>query len=423
MRRDSALPVRLVPLALTVQLFLDAMMTETRPAPLSGRRILDLSRVLAGPWCTMILADLGAEVIKIEHPGTGDDTRAWGPPFVAGESAYYLSANRTKKSVAIDLSCAAGQEAVRALAAKSDVVVENFKLGGLDKYGLDHASLTAINPALVYCSISGYGRESPLAAMPGYDYVIQAAGGLMSINGGRDEAPVRAGVAVADLFTGMSAAQAILAALIARDRDGVGQYIDMALYDCQLAMLANVGSATLISGEDGARWGNQHPTVVPYQTFGTADGSVVIAVGNDRQFRALMTLSGTVSLADDPRFRTNGDRVVNRDALIPLMAPVVAAHSTAWWLDALAKAGVPGGPVRSVKMALSAPETHARNMVVTLDHPTAGPIDLIGSPLKLGSTPVVDPVAPPLLGEHSDAVLGALLGYDAAQVRAAAGHI
>jgi crotonobetainyl-CoA:carnitine CoA-transferase CaiB-like acyl-CoA transferase len=396
-------------------------MTATRPAPLTGKRILDLSRVLAGPWCTMILADLGAEVIKVEAPGSGDDTRAWGPPWAAGESAYYLAANRSKKSVAIDLSCAAGQAAVRALAAQSDVVVENFKLGGLDKYGLDYASLAVLNPRLVYCSISGYGRESPLAALPGYDYVIQAAGGLMSINGGRDEPPVRVGVAVADLFTGMTAAQAVLAALIAADRDGVGQHIDLALYDCQLAMLANVGSGVLVSGQDGARWGNQHSTVVPYQTFETADGNVVIAVGNDRQFRVLMDLIGLGALADDSRFATNGGRVVNRAPLIDAMVPVVKRETTAWWLDALAKAGVPGGPVRSVKQALDAPEARARDMVQTVAHPTAGQIDLIGSPLKLSGTPVASPVAPPLLGEHSVEVLGQLLGYSPAQVSAAAG--
>ncbi len=369
----------------------------------------------------MILADLGAEVIKVEAPGSGDDTRAWGPPYAAGESAYYLCANRTKKSVAIDLSCAAGQAAVRALAAQSDVVVENFKLGGLDKYGLDYASLSAINPRLVYCSISGYGRESPLAALPGYDYVIQAAGGLMSINGGREEPPVRVGVAVADLFTGMTAAQAVLAALIAADRDGVGQHVDLALYDCQLAMLANVGSAVLVSGEDAARWGNQHPTVVPYQTFETADGNVVIAVGNDRQFRILMRMIGLDALADDARFATNGARVVNRAALIDLLIGPVKAHATAFWLDALAKAGVPGGPVRSVRETLDAPESRARDMVRSVAHPVAGQVEMIGSPLKLGGTPVTDPVAPPLLGEHSDEVLGKLLGYSPEQVTAAAG--
>ncbi len=396
-------------------------MTPTRPAPLAGKRILDLSRVLAGPWCTMILADLGAEVIKIEEPVRGDDTRAWGPPWAAGESAYYLCANRTKQSVAIDLSTAAGQEAIRALAALSDVVVENFKLGGLDKFRLDYASLSAINPRLVYCSISGYGRDGPLAATPGYDYVIQAAGGLMSVNGGRDEPPTRVGVSVADLFTGMTAVQAVLAGLIAAERDGVGQHIDLALYDCQLAMLANVASSVLVSGSDAQRWGNQHPTVVPYQTFATHDGSVVIAVGNDAQFVRLMTLVGLDELAGDARFTKSAARVENRDVLIDALIPRVKAETTAFWLEALEKAGVPGGPVRTVQQALAAPEAVARAMVRTVPHPAAGTVDLVASPLKLSGTPVVEPVAPPMLGEHSEEVLSRLLGYSPAQVSAAAG--
>ena len=396
-------------------------MSSIRPAPLAGRRILDLSRVLAGPWCTMILADLGAEVIKVEEPTRGDDTRAWGPPYADTESAYYLCANRNKQSVAIDLSCPAGQAAVRELAAQSDVLVENFKLGGLDKYGLDYATLAVQFPKLIYCSISGYGRNSPLAALPGYDYVIQAAGGLMSINGGKDEPPVRVGVAVADLFTGMAAAQAVLAALIARDRDGLGQHIDMALYDCQLHMLANVGSGVLVSGEDGARWGNQHPTVVPYQTFETADGHVVIAVGNDRQFKLLCGLIGRDDLGSDPRFQTNAGRVVHRDPLIAALVPVVKTQTTAWWLETLAEAGVPGGPVRSVGEAFAAPEAVERGLVTRVPHPTAGEVPLVASPLRLSDTPVVPPVAPPLLGADSDAVLGGLLGYSPEQVRAAAG--
>ena len=396
-------------------------MTTSRPAPLTGKRVLDLSRVLAGPWCTMILADLGAEVIKVEEPKRGDDTRQWGPPWAAGESAYYLSANRGKKSVAIDLSCTEGQAAVRALAAVSDVVVENFKLGGLDKYGLDYTSLSAVNPCLVYCSISGYGRTGSAAALPGYDYVIQAAGGLMSITGGRDEPPVRVGVAVADLFTGMTAAQAVLAALIAAERDGVGQHIDLALHDCQLAMLANVGAGVLVSGEEAERWGNQHPTVVPYQTFQTLDGVVVIAVGNDRQFRLLMDMLGEGALAEDARFATNGARVVNRDALIERMIPLVRQQTTDWWLAALANAGVPGGPVRTVKQAFESVEARARDMVVRVPHPKAGDVALVASPIKMSGTPVVDPVAPPLLGADSASVLSALLGYSTEEIRAVAG--
>lgn len=395
-----------------------------RPAPLAGRRVLDLSRVLAGPWCTMILADLGADVIKVENPHGGDDTRGWGPPYAGGESAYYLCANRNKKSIMIDLACADGQAAVKALAAKSDVLVENYKLGGLEKYGLDYASLSSAFPGLIYCSISGYGRNSPRAAEPGYDYVIQAEGGLMAINGDIDRPPVRVGVAVADLFTGMFAAQAILAALIAKDRDDVGQHIDMALFDSQLAMLANVGSSCLVSGEEPRRFGNSHPSVVPYQTFDTADGGIVIAVGNDHQFGILCNeLLGRPDLANDPRFATNAARVENRDGLIPLLKPLIAAHPSDWWLTNLKKAKVPCGAVRPMTAALAAPETIARDMVQTVVHARAGTVPLIGSPLKLGSTPVVAPVAPPMLGEHSREILSELLGYNDEQVARAAGQI
>ena len=396
----------------------------TRAAPLAGRRILDLSRVLAGPWCTMILGDLGAEVIKVENPKGGDDTRGWGPPYAAGESAYYLCANRNKKSVAIDLSCAEGQAAVKALAASSDVLVENYKLGGLDKYGLNYATLSDQFPGLIYCSISGYGRQSPRAAEPGYDYVIQAEGGLMAINGDVDRPPVRVGVAVADLFTGMFAAQAILAALIAKDRDGLGQHIDMALFDSQLAMLANVGSSCLVSDEEPKRFGNSHPSVVPYRTFESADGRFVIAVGNDHQFGIFCCdLLDRPDLADDARFATNSARVKNREALDAILEPLVAQKPTHWWLESLHKVKVPCGEVRPMKAALGAAETLARGMVQSVSHPLAGTVPLIGSPLKLGRTPVVAPKAPPLLGEHSGEILGGLLGYDAAMIARAAGQI
>lgn len=390
-------------------------MTETpTAAPLAGRRVLDLSRVLAGPWCTMVLADLGAEVTKVEHPRGGDDTRHWGPPYAGGESAYYLCANRNKRSIALDISKPEGQRIVRELAADADVLVENYKLGGLDKFGLDYAAIAAINPRIVYCSISGYGRTSPIAERPGYDYVIQAEGGLMSVTGPVDGEPMKVGVAVADLFTGMAAAQAILAALIAADRDGVGQHIDMALYDCQLAMLANVGSAALVAGSEPRRYGNGHPTVVPYQLFDTSDGQVVIAVGNDAQFAAMCTkLLGRADLAADERFATNSARVSNREALLAELIPLIAAKPTAWWLDGLREAGVPTGEVRGVGAALAAPETAARGMVATVPHPTAEQVKLVASPLKLGRTPVVDPVAPPLLGQDSREVL-ARLGYDGA---------
>ena len=392
---------------------------STRPAPLAGRRVLDLSRVLAGPWSTMVLADLGADVVKVENPRGGDDTRGWGPPYAGGESAYYLCANRTKRSIAIDLACADGQAIVRALAAEADVLVENYKAGGLDRYGLGPADLCTLNPRLIYCSISGYGRASPLAARAGYDYVIQAEGGLMAVTGEPEGVPVKTGVAVADLFTGMAATQAILAALIARDRDGIGQHIDMALYDCQLAMLANVASAYLTTGVEPPRLGNGHQTIVPYQQFDTADGRIVIAVGNDRQFAALATLIGDGHLASDPRFATNAGRVAHREAVLARIAPRVRAQRSAEWLEALRAAAIPCGEVRSVGAALSAPETEARGMVQHVPHPSAGDVGLVASPLKLAGTPVVAPLAPPLLGEHS-AVILAELGYAPDRVAALA---
>ncbi|PJI89492.1 CaiB/BaiF CoA transferase family protein [Sphingomonas koreensis] len=387
-------------------------------APLAGRRVLDLSRVLAGPWCTMVLADLGAEVTKVEHPRGGDDTRHWGPPYTGGESAYYLCANRNKRSVALDISKPEGQRIVRDLAAQADVLVENYKLGGLEKFGLDYSSIAAINPRIVYCSISGYGRRSPIAERPGYDYVIQAEGGLMSVTGPVDGEPMKVGVAVADLFTGMAAAQAILAALIAADRDGAGQHLDMALYDCQLAMLANVGSAALVAGTEPRRYGNGHPTVVPYQLFDTLDGQVVVAVGNDAQFTAFATrLLDRPDLATDERFAKNGSRVANRDALLAEIMPLMRRHTTEWWLAGLRSVGVPTGAVRQVGEALAAPEATARDMVATVAHPSAGEVKLVASPLKLGRTPVVSPVAPPMLGQHSRTVL-AELGYRADEIEA-----
>ncbi len=389
--------------------------SATRPPPLAGRKVLDLSRVLAGPWCTMILADLGAEVVKVENPQGGDDTRHWGPPYVGGEAAYYLCANRNKRSIAVDFSRPEGQEIVRRLAVRADVLVENYKLGGLDRYGLDYPSVSALNPAIVYCSISGYGRASPIADRPGYDYVIQAEGGLMAVTGPAEGEPMKVGVAVADLSTGMAAAQAILAALIARDRDGIGQHIDMALYDCQLSMMANVGAGYLASGAEPRRYGNGHPTVVPYQVFETADGRIVIAVGNDRQFAAFAKLLGRPDLAADPRFAGNPGRIRNRDALLAMVEPLVRARAGADWLAALRAAGVPCGEVRSVGAAMSAPETLARGMIRTVPHPTAGEVALVASPLKLSGTPVAEPVAPPLLGEHSGPVL-AELGYQAEEI-------
>lgn len=374
---------------------------DTRP-PLAGLTVLDLSRVLAGPWTTMVLADLGADVIKIENPQGGDDTRHWGPPYAATESAYYLCANRNKRSVAADLRTRDGVDMVKALARSADILVENYKAGGLERFGLGYADLAAENAGLIYCSISGYGRNSPLAERPGYDYVMQAEGGLMAVTGTPDGEPLKVGVAVADLFAGMAAVQAILAAVIARKRDGLGQHLDIALYDCQLSMLANVGSAWLVSGREPSRYGNGHPTVVPYQTFATSTQTIVVAVGNDRQFMMLCALLGRPALGTSPEYAKNADRVKNRVALIAQLSPLFRARNSEYWLSELKRIGVPCGTVRSVGEALEAPETAARQMVQAVQHPTAGEVRLVASPLKLSRTPVVPPTAPPLLGQHTD---------------------
>jgi crotonobetainyl-CoA:carnitine CoA-transferase CaiB-like acyl-CoA transferase len=360
----------------------------------------------------MILADLGADVIKIENPQGGDDTRQWGPPYLGTESAYYLSANRTKRSVVADLRTAEGVALVKSLARQSDVLVENYKAGGLERFGLGYKEIAAENPGIIYCSISGYGRQSPLADRPGYDYVMQAEGGLMAVTGRPDQEPVKVGVAVADLFTGMASVQAILAAVIARGRDGLGQHIDMALYDCQLSMLANVGSSWLSSGREPSRYGNGHPTVVPYQTFATATSMIVVAVGNDRQFSMLCSLLGQPDLSSDISYATNSARVANRDALIATLSPLFLRRDADHWLNELRRIAVPCGAVRSVGEALEAPETAARDMICRVSHPTVGEIRVVGSPLKFSRTPVVAPVAPPLLGQHTDEVTRALAEND-----------
>jgi crotonobetainyl-CoA:carnitine CoA-transferase CaiB-like acyl-CoA transferase len=378
----------------------------TRPAPLTGKKVLDLSRVLAGPWATMILGDLGADVIKVERPGSGDDTRQWGPPFAGGEAAYYLCANRNKRSLALDIAAPEGQAIVRELAAAADVVVENFRSGALARYGLDYNALRAVNPRLVYCSITGYGHDSPEATRAGYDYVIQAEGGLMAVTGPSEGPPMKVGVAVADLFTGMAAAQAILAALLAADRDGEGQHIDMALIDCQLAMLANVGSAALVSDGEPLRWGNAHPAIVPYELFDCADARIVLAVGNDRQFRALCeNVIARPDLADDDRFARNAGRVANREVLVPLIAEALAAKPIDEWLAKLAEQGIPAGKVRGVHEALTHPVAQARGMVRPAAHPTIPDLELVASPLKLSQTPIEWNRAPPLLGEHGAEIL------------------
>ncbi|MCC7049098.1 MAG: CoA transferase [Alphaproteobacteria bacterium] len=390
---------------------------QTRRPPLDGIRVLDLSRVLAGPWCTMTLGDLGADVIKLEPPGAGDDTRSWGKRIAGLESTYFLSANRNKRGIAVDLGKPEGAALARALAERADVLVENFKLDGLKKFGLDYEAVRALNPGLVYCSISGYGRTGPAAARAGYDAVIQGESGLMSITGQPEGPALKVGVALSDVMTGMYAVQAILAALIARQQTGRGQHIDLALLDCSMANLANVASSALLLDTVPKRYGNAHADIAPYQTFTASDGDIVVAVGNDGQYRKFCAeVIARPDLAADPRFATNPLRSQNRAALVPEIAAVMKAKPRAWWIERLLKSGVPGGAVRDVKEALGSPEAAARRMVRAVPHPLAGTVKIMGSPLNLSDTPVREPAAPPTLGQHTDAVLREVLGMDAAAI-------
>lgn len=392
-----------------------------RPAPLTGIRVLDLTRVLAGPWCTQNLADLGAEVIKIERPGAGDDTRGWGPPYLKDaqgkdttEAAYYASANRNKQSVAIDIATERGAGLVRELSKQCDILVENFKVGGLSKYGLDYESIKAINPALIYCSITGFGQTGPYASRPGYDFMIQGMGGLMSITGERDDlpggGPQKAGVAVADLMTGMYSTVGILAALHERARSGLGQHIDMALLDCQVAMLANQNLNYLTTGVAPRRAGNAHQNLVPYQVFAATDGHLIVAVGNDTQFKAYCHVIGRPALSEDIRYKTNSNRVINREILIPLLTEAMKLQARDYWLDALEKAGVPAGPINTIDQVYENPQVKARGMRQTLPHGSAGEAPVSSSPLRFSDSPVNYHHAAPLLGEHTEQVLRERLG-------------
>lgn len=375
--------------------------------PLDCIKVLDLSRVLAGPYCTQTLGDLGAEVWKIEEPRNGDDTRGWSPPEVHGQSSYYLCCNRNKLSVAVDFKSDEGRAELLRLADEADVLIENFRIGTLERYGLGYEQLRRRNPRLVYCSISGYGRTGPRAQEAGYDFVIQAESGLMAITGEVEGEPVKLGVAVADLITGMNATQAILAALIAREKTGAGQLIDISLMDCAVALLANVASAHLATGADSKRYGNAHATVVPYQLFQSADAAFVLAVGNDSQFHKLCrTVLGRPDISEDARFTTNRDRVVNRDALIPLLAEIFLTRDTATWLAELGAAGIPSGKVRQVSEVFASPEVEARGMLRTAVDAEGREYRLVGSPLHFSATPVRPPSAPPRLGEHTERVLG-----------------
>jgi crotonobetainyl-CoA:carnitine CoA-transferase CaiB-like acyl-CoA transferase len=394
----------------------------TDKSALAGVRVLDLSRVLAGPWATQILGDFGADVIKIEKPGKGDDTRAWGPPFVPGEgeqhgdAAYYLCANRNKKSLTIDFAKPEGAELVRKLAPHCHVLVENFKTGGLKKYGLDYESIAKINPSLVYCSITGFGQSGPYATRPGYDYMIQATGGLMSLTGEPDGEPMKSAVAVADLFTGMYAATAVLAALRHAERTGEGQHIDAALLDCQVAMLANLGASYLLSGEKPKRLGNQHASIAPYQVLKTADGHIVLTIGNDGQFRDFCTAAG-VTLADDPRFVSNEARVLHRAALTEALSHIMPARTTADWVSVLEQAEVPCGPINTLGEVYADPQVIARAAVESVRRSDGRTLRLAANPVRMNVTPPQTRAAPPLLGEDTDRTLGELLGATAAQLQ------
>ncbi len=390
---------------------------DTAPGPLHGIRVLDLSRILAGPTCTQLLGDYGADIIKVERPGLGDDTRRWGPPFLTDkegkpthESAYYLAANRNKRSIALDIASTGGAEVVRRLAIRSDVVIENFKVGGLRKYGLDYESLALLKPDLVYCSISGYGQTGPNAALPGYDLMAQAYGGIMSLNGEPEGEPMKVAVGIADVMCGMYAASAILAALRHRDQTREGQHIDIGLLDTQIAWLINEGTNYLTSGQAPLRRGNQHPNIVPYQVFESRDGHLIVAVGNDRQFAAFCRVIGSPELALDSRFSTNPARLENRDLLIELLKPMIAGFSKDNLLEMMIANGVPGGPINTLAEVFDSEQVEAREMKVAVPHSQAagGTVDLIGNPVKFSKTPVQYRYGPPLCGEHSTEIMAEL---------------
>ncbi|MBD5803196.1 CaiB/BaiF CoA-transferase family protein [Aromatoleum evansii] len=396
---------------------------------LSHLRVLDLSRVLAGPWAGQTLADLGADVIKVERPGSGDDTRGWGPPYLKDrdgedtrEAAYYLAANRGKRSVTIDITRPEGQALVRELAAESDILIENYKVGALARYGLGYEDIRKLNSRLIYCSITGFGQNGPLAEIPGYDFIIQAMGGMMSITGERDElpggGPQKLGIAFADLMTGMYATVAILAALAHRDVSGTGQYIDMALLDVQVASMSNMNLNYLTSGRVPGRHGNAHANIVPYQVFPAQDLPFVVAAGNDGQFAKLAAVVGRPELAVDPRFATNAGRVRHREELIPLLEALFRERPAQHWIDALGAAGVPSGPINDIAQALDHPQVRHRGMRIELPHPQAGTVPLVASPFKLSTTPVRYDRPPPLLGEHTREILANRLGRTSAEIEA-----
>ncbi len=377
--------------------------------PLHGIRVLDLSRVLAGPYCTMVLGDLGADVIKVESPD-GDETRGWGPPFTSGESAYYLCVNRNKRSIVVDFKTDEGRQILHELVKQSDVLVVNFRPGTLARFSLDYESASRANPNLIYCSITGFGQTGPLRDKPGYDFMIQGMGGLMSITGVPDGEPMKVGVAVADLFAGQNAVIAILAALQARTQTGKGQHLDISLFDSQVAMLANIASNYLVSGNLPKRYGNAHANIVPYQSFQASDAWFVVAVGNDRQFEKLCEVISKREVASDVRFRLNAERVKHREELIPILKPVFLTKTSHEWLSMLENAGIPCGPINSLDNVFSMPQLEARQMLIHMDHPEIEDLRLVGSPLKFSDTPVDYKLPPPKLGEHTEEICRELPG-------------
>ena len=397
------------------------------PGPLQGIRVLDLTRVLAGPWAAQNLADLGAEVIKVERPKKGDDSRAFGPPWLkdaqgrdTAESAYFACANRGKKSVTVDLAHPRGQAIARELAAKCDVLLENFKFGDLERYGLGYAQLRELNPGLVYCSVTGFGHTGPWRERPGYDFMIQGMGGLMSITGERDDrpggGPQKAGIPIADLITGMYASIAVCAALAHRAKSCVGQHLDLALFDSLVAVLANQGANYLATGEPPARLGNDHPNIAPYQVFRTADGSLILACGNDNLFRKFCEVASCAHLPEDPRFATNGKRVANRVQLTRILSEIFVARTTQDWIGAMEAAGVPCGPINDLAQVFSEPQALARGLRMELPHPSAGKVSLVRSPMRFSETQVEHGVPPPTLGQHTDEVLRGLLKKEASEI-------
>ena len=391
-------------------------MSNPHPGPLDGIRVLDLTRVLAGPYCTMFLGDLGAEVVKVEQPGVGDDTRGWGPPFVGGESAYFLCVNRNKKSVTIDLKSKEGVALLRRLAERADVLIENFRPGTMERLGLGEKDLRAANPRLIYASLSGFGADGPMSDAPGYDLIVQAWGGLMSITGPADGEPSKVGVAIIDLVAGLMLGKSIAAALFAREKLGVGQKIDTSLLEAEVACLINVGSNYLVEGNIPRRWGNAHPSIVPYQSFKTADGYLVIGVASEGIWRRFCQAIGRAEWADDSRFEKNSNRVENRGVLIAAVSEIFLGRETDAWLKLLNEAEVPCAPVQTVDQVFKAPQVLHREMLVQVEHPTAGTVRMAGIPVKFSATPASVRLPPPLLGQHTEEVLASWLAVDGEEI-------